>query len=399
MIMMNHGVLFLPARWLSARRWWVFVALIAGVPGTHGQPVERVAEPGVTFFTDRQPRGPWTIQVIKVERARTNLFFTTTLGRGRVVGLATPGEQIASIPRALGLPVAAVNGDFYRTSRESLPGDPRGLQIIEGELVSDPAGDAAFWITADGQPRMAEVESRFRVVWPDGTSVPFGLNEERSPAEAVLFTRRFGPSTLTGPGGLEIVLEPAGPESAGPLRIGVTNAFRVRSVEPAGNTALTASNLVLSLGSTLARRLPALTRDTVLQLSTATTPTLTGATVAVGGGPLMIADGQLTGLDAVKSDQRHPRTAFGWSDAHYFFVQVDGRQAHSDGMAIPELARYLHRLGCRFAMNLDGGASSTIWLRGRVLNSPSSGRERDIGNCLVLVRRDEAAPPRDPKPE
>lgn len=50
---------------------------------------------------------------------------------------------------------------------------------------------------------------------------------------------------------------------------------------------------------------------------------------------------------------------------------------------IKQLARGMQRLGCREAMNLDGGASSGLWLEGRYLTQPG----REISNALVIRRR------------
>lgn len=67
-------------------------------------------------------------------------------------------------------------------------------------------------------------------------------------------------------------------------------------------------------------------------------------------------------------------------------VVVDGRQEPlSVGMTYPELASLMKRLGCAYAMNLDGGGSSTLWLDGHIMNSPSDGRERRVANSLIVV--------------
>ena len=58
------------------------------------------------------------------------------------------------------------------------------------------------------------------------------------------------------------------------------------------------------------------------------------------------------------------------------------------GMTTAELTEYYQKLGCTDALNLDGGASSTVWLNGVVVNSPCHGRDRSIANALVLVRRE-----------
>ena len=96
--------------------------------------------------------------------------------------------------------------------------------------------------------------------------------------------------------------------------------------------------------------------------------------------------------------EKHPRTALGWNDRYFYLVAVDGRQKHlSIGMTLNELAQYMISLGCREAMNLDGGGSSTLWLLDGVVNSPSDEEERSVANALILVRKKPASP-RQPGP-
>ncbi len=92
--------------------------------------------------------------------------------------------------------------------------------------------------------------------------------------------------------------------------------------------------------------------------------------------------------------RRDPRTAFGWNDRYYFFVQADGRQPrYSMGMTMAELADYCVELGCDYALNLDGGGSCATWLAGRIVNSPSQrGKERPSANALVVVRTKRTNP-------
>jgi exopolysaccharide biosynthesis protein len=86
--------------------------------------------------------------------------------------------------------------------------------------------------------------------------------------------------------------------------------------------------------------------------------------------------------------ERHPRTALGWNDRYFYLVTVDGRQPRrSVGMTLEELARYLVSLGCREAMNLDGGGSTMMWVGDGVVNSPSDGEERAVANALILLRK------------
>ena len=88
-------------------------------------------------------------------------------------------------------------------------------------------------------------------------------------------------------------------------------------------------------------------------------------------------------------DPRNPRTAIGWNDKEFFFVVVDGRSKElSIGVRFAELADLMVELGCKEALNLDGGGSTTLWLGGKVVNHPSEkGVERNVANALVLVRK------------
>lgn len=105
-----------------------------------------------------------------------------------------------------------------------------------------------------------------------------------------------------------------------------------------------------------------------------------------GANGMLLDDGEVT----TATVDIHPRTAAGVSrDGRYvYLLVVDGRQQGlSEGMSLVELAEWMKRLGCWDAMNLDGGGSSTMVIKGsggapKVLNSPSGGSQRSVGNHL-----------------
>jgi exopolysaccharide biosynthesis protein len=144
--------------------------------------------------------------------------------------------------------------------------------------------------------------------------------------------------------------------------------------------------MVLSLGRGVTSKVPAVRPGTILQLSTATLPDLHGAPTALGGGPAMVRDGKV--LERIDERVRHPRSAVGWNKEAFFLVEVDGRQRGlSVGMTVRELADYMVRIGCTEALNLDGGGSATCWVFGQVMNSPSEGDERGMGNAVVIIQK------------
>lgn len=81
----------------------------------------------------------------------------------------------------------------------------------------------------------------------------------------------------------------------------------------------------------------------------------------------------------------NPRSAIGYYEpGHYCFVVVDGRQDHSYGLNIPQLAQVFEDLGCKAAYNLDGGGSAVMVYDGQVYSHQSNGG-RDLGDILLIT--------------
>lgn len=109
----------------------------------------------------------------------------------------------------------------------------------------------------------------------------------------------------------------------------------------------------------------------------------------LASGPLLLLNNE-----ALKQEQqafntnRHPRTAVGVTkDNRLIAVVVDGRHSESSGMTIEELTILMTALGCEDAMNLDGGGSSTMWVKNRgVVNHPSdNGKFDNVGERGVAT--------------
>ncbi len=101
---------------------------------------------------------------------------------------------------------------------------------------------------------------------------------------------------------------------------------------------------------------------------------------AVGGYPMLVRNG----APAEDWPARHPRTAVGLSKDRktLMLLVVDGRQAHSVGMTGSEMQKLFLEFGAWSALNLDGGGSTAMYLDGRIVSSPSDGRERVDANHL-----------------
>ena len=361
-----------------------------------------VAYANHTTTATEPPKQLWSIHLVRVDRARRELEMESAHAKNAALGMATLSDQIKAVKREWGVPVAGVNGDFYERG-SSYAGDPRGLQILHGELISAPTTGASFWVDDAGNPHTAKVESQFAVTWPDGTSSEMGLNEDYGTNIVVLHTPAIGAATKTRAGTTELILERTGEGPWLPLKVGENFSARVREVRETGATPFAPDTMVLALNPDFARTLPKVEAGAVLKISTATTPDVRGARTSISGGPVLVHEGQkqdlkntpkATGPMAEYSYrsmfQRHPRSAVGWNDRSLFLIEVDGRQPGlSMGMKLEEVADYMIQLGCTEVMNLDGGGSATMWVNGRVVNSTSESDngERPIANSLLVVRK------------
>lgn len=350
-------------------------------------------ESGVDYTNQHITSAPWSIHVVRIDRKDPTLALWSVHADGKAIGLATLSEMVQSIPTHEGKAVAGINGDFYQRDK-TYAGDPRGLQVVNGQFLSAPIGGVGFWLDEQGQPHAGTISNLFQVTLPGGKSMPFGLNEERRSDRLALYTTLMGASTRT-PAGREFVLESATNMPLAGLPVDESIQVRVRAVRNSGATPIEPNTWVLSASPNLARALPVIESGAILTLSTATVPPIRGARTAISGGPLLVHQGRAQKIQPPKSDsyefssmfERHPRSAVGWNQDFFFLTLVDGRQPKlSVGMTLEELADYMAKLGCEEALNLDGGGSATLWCAGAIRNSPCDGRERPVANALTVIR-------------
>jgi exopolysaccharide biosynthesis protein len=110
----------------------------------------------------------------------------------------------------------------------------------------------------------------------------------------------------------------------------------------------------------------------------------------IGGNTLLVHDGVMV---PHQNKIRHPRTVVGLDATgdKLTILVVDGRtRGVALGMSYDELAAEMIRLGCKEALNLDGGGSSVMATRDqasgriKILNAPTDGHERAVANVLGI---------------
>lgn len=116
-------------------------------------------------------------------------------------------------------------------------------------------------------------------------------------------------------------------------------------------------------------------------------------------GPLLIHHNKAIPMrdDRTFVTRRHNRTAIGIkADGTIVVMTIDGRfKKESEGMSLNELIRVMQWMGCVEALNLDGGGSTTMYVKGQgeegVVNCPSDNNrfdhvgERPVSNIIYLL--------------
>lgn len=101
-----------------------------------------------------------------------------------------------------------------------------------------------------------------------------------------------------------------------------------------------------------------------------------GVKEAICFGPTLIVDGKIQTKDSngrpIDTQGANPRTAIGQrADGAILLLTIDGRQGLQMGATIGDVQRTMKEQGAINAVNLDGGASTTLYYNGSVQNNPS----------------------------
>jgi len=110
---------------------------------------------------------------------------------------------------------------------------------------------------------------------------------------------------------------------------------------------------------------------------------VSGSSWILKGGVIQYAAG--CNLDKCR---RNPRTVAGvTATGRVILMTVDGRSSGSVGATLYELGVRMKALGAVDAVNLDGGGSATMWVKGLgVVNHPTdSTGERAVSNAIVIL--------------
>src|SRR6266550_1303546 len=358
---------------------------------TLGQKSEIVA-PGIEhlqmtrgYKSVKEATGPWFINILRIDLTRARLRMVHAMDEA--VGL----ETVSSMTARYGA-LAAVNSGYFRTTG-TYRGDSMGIEVLNGKLLSESndvrAAAGLIERAATQELIFGHIKFSGQIIAGQAKHAIEGLNRPRGDNELIIFTPEFHRTTLTDPTGLELIVR------------------RERIVERRdlkGSSAIPGDGYVISVGGTA--RLWALEKLRVgtrvkLNLDWSPTETETAdswkqAANIIGAGPQLIKNGRIEITNAAERilpsfvSDGHPRTAIAKTKSEQILLlTVDGRQpGESIGMSLTMLADLLTEFGAVEAINLDGGGSTTMVIRNKLVNKPSDATgERPVSDAILVYPR------------
>jgi phosphodiester glycosidase len=368
----------------------------------------RVIGRGVTQHQDYTWAEPYFLNWVWADRGDEGLIWRAVKARDRVEGNRPLSEMAAEAAIDEWYPVAALNGDFWASG-----GGPVGLCVIDGRLLTLGSGRPAVMQTEDGELHMDRFHFEVSLdgdgegqdgevdLAIDDVNLPAHRISEDSPSHVVIYTEDSVPEEdeIWPPARLDFETEWSAvalrAEEATALGINHEIAGELTAVSEADLAEGWPEDLILIVGyGTKAEEVAALPLAEEVELGIECEEVSGDVAWALGGGPILLRDGEITvtdegepGFRSAFITTRHPRSLIGWNDDGVLLAVVDGRQPGlSRGMGLVECAEWMRDQGATHAMNFDGGGSSSLWARGETASSPSdAGGERSVTDGLVLL--------------
>ncbi|MFI6951471.1 phosphodiester glycosidase family protein [Streptomyces sp. NPDC050422] len=363
---------------------------------------------------DPADRGPWRIDVLTIDPGRFRGGLEASYGPD-----LENREKTSELAAAAGATAGINAGFFVLDPNAGAPGDPAGVGVYGGRLLSEPVSGRPGLVVRDSgrHSTVARLTWEGRVLGR-GTSQPLdgidrvpglirncGGTADDTPTslplhdvtcadhdELVAFTPDYGRQTPRGDG-IEAVLDSRG------------RVLELRSPRggplPDGGSSVQATGSRVAELTALAQAGQPLRVEKTLRDGDGRKVSPSPTTSILNGGPELVRNGRLHVTPATDGmvqsgnpsfyygwmHKRNPRTFAGVDAAgRTVLVTADGRSTDALGLSIPETAAVARALGLRDAVNLDGGGSTTMVVDGDVINDPSDAAgERPVGDALLIL--------------
>ncbi len=318
------------------------------------------------------------VHMLEIDPTQLNIIpahaFDTALGR----------ETVASIAKRYKA-IAAINGGFFR-SGETIDGLPAGILKIRNQWygIAYRTRGAIGWSNRIHTVLVDRVQTKTSLYLNHQKFPVHTVNQPSLTNKTILYTDTYGKEAGSIPGGLDITIQDN----------------RILSLNSFGKTPIPKGGFVYSIGSNAKYPNRPIEVGDTATINIEIIPQFLKehylawqmADNVIGGSPLLlyhgkiITDHTMERLNTSFIMERYARTAVGiLKNGNWIFVVAEqSALTASPGMTIPELANFMRELGCEYALNLDGGSSSTLYINNAVINHPEGEEDEDYYGWQAL---------------
>ncbi len=347
--------------------------------------------------------GPVRAYVARMDRNNPSVTLDSAIANGKISGSRQKvGDMAALYDEAINYwgdtwggrnhVVVAINGGFFNLDT----GVIQGGQIQSGwyaKRFDDYSGGSGFAWKLDrsafiGQCVLHNPQKQM-ITYPNNHVQLFsGINIDRGDDQLILYTPQYDARTHTDNNGAEVLVELTTPSLIIPTPFyftGHVSAIRDgqgSSLIPYDSVVLSASgaaraelisNAHLGEEIHISQEIAFLDHDCNYPQPPEPSFDWTRTYASIDGNKILLENGSIpTDLPVLGPD---PRTAIAFNDNYIYYIVVDGRQpSFSIGLDLKYLGQFaLDALGAVWAINQDGGGSSTMVINGQLMNLPSDG--------------------------
>lgn len=324
----------------------------------------------ISFETHRVPVGGRTITALVVRAKLADVRIKVGLGQGLMARV----EDLGGIAKRYAA-VAAINGCFFEAYTSNRVKNIGHLLVTNGRCEHKANCGPALGVTADGEVRIESAKWTIDGArngnwkWPDRWYAVWINRRPTTASTAIVYTPAWGAET--GVAGLQIVVD----------------GGKVTWISDRSATIPRRGYVILFTGSEekMGRQFaPGQEVEYRVDRTDGGSMEFWGRVVeALGCGPTLLRNGRRAVdpeaegfVDPKITRQSCVRSAVGLTPrGEILLVAASG--------TISQLADVMMALGCSDAMNLDGGASSGLWMNGRYIRRPG----RSVANALLLLPR------------
>ncbi len=341
--------------------------------------VDAEIEWGLRYKEIRQLQwsGPVVYTLLELDLNNRRFYVEPVLAQDKISGLEDLGQMVKNRDM-----LAGVNGGFFHYS-----GSPLGLIYKDNNIIAEPVKDRTSLIITENNQIIFE-----RVSWRGYLEKLYdeleinGINKKPDSDQIVIFNKYYGDLAPTIKAGMAEMI--------------VVDGFVERinyfsEADTYKGTQIPIDGYVVQAHGRKVNNFLETEVGDFVQFKNNFNPDFKALEVktAISAGPQLVKDSKVYVTAEAEEFQpdiaygRAPRSSVGvTADNKLVFFTIDGRQpGHSIGVTLEEMAKFMKEYGITDGMNLDGGSSARMIVRGFTMNSPSG--ERLISNAILIGRK------------